>query len=75
MSNIYLKVEVYPGMDIHNASRDACKLSDKFMIPVNIRFNGVSLFAYPGHSVQVEDRAIDMVIDYHRRLKYASENG
>ena len=73
MSNIYIEAEVYPGMDIHNAARDACRLSDRLLLPVKIRFKGVGLFAYPGHSVQVEDRTIEIVNDYDRKREYASE--
>lgn len=74
MNNIFVEVQVYPAMDIHSVARDACKFSDKMLIPVRFNFNGIFLFAYPGHSVQIEDRAIDIVNEYERKAEHVTEN-
>lgn len=70
---IYITIESFHGSNIHDVAEEAVGLSDRLNIPLKFVFDGIELFVYPGHSVQREDRAIDLVTEYQSRKAIVPE--
>lgn len=47
MSNFYLKLETYGGVEIDNCCKEACELATKLELTIDFEFNGVTCQAYP----------------------------
>ena len=62
LRSITLKVDLFAGVDIRNASCDLCELANRVGVLVEAEFNGVKLWARP------DDNPLKLAEAFHLEL-------